>query len=308
MVREWGFGLGPDGGDACEFGLSEGAIFAVGDAEPAGIGAKDLHAGAMAVEHGLEGEGEVELGFEFGAALLEKFGEGGLEFFGVGGLEAEEVHGDGGVVGDDEVAIADDTIGAALDCEAFFDVEEVAVGIHFADTARDATIGGEGAIDAIADHAIGIGFVGGAVEVVCEDAEAVGAIVVIGIGDGKGGIEEGARGECGMTGAPGLGASGGRGEAMGEVFEGLDGIVEDDATSFPAIADDAAHIGFEVGARDEDDLIEACGEGIADGVVEDELSVGSDGVHLFESAIAGAHTGGENDEAFEVHEGKSFEM
>ena len=49
-------------------------------------------------------------------------------------------------------------------------------------------------------------------------------------------------------------------------------------------------------ADDENELLEAGPLSVEDRVVKDRLAAGSDGLHLFQSAVAGADSGGQDDQ------------
>ena len=52
---------------------------------------------------------------------------------------------------------------------------------------------------------------------------------------------------------------------------------------------------FEIASDHEDDGGEAGLEGIVDGVFDEGFAVGSEGIHLFETAVTAAHAGGHDD-------------
>lgn len=284
-----------------------GFVVGVSDSEPARGGGENFAGGLAFGNEVVNDGGDIALGSGDGELFLK---EGGEVFFGlaeVGGGEAPEVHGDDVVFADctfaASEAIADDVSGvAALDVDDFFDVGEVACGVGGADATIDAAVVGEGVFEVVADDGVVGGVVGEGGEEVGGGLVGVGAVEVVGVDDGEGFVDDVASGADGVGGAPGFFAVGGEGEAVGEVVEFLEGVV--DCDFFGEAGADSFFEGFgEVLADDEDDFTEPGANGVEDGVVEDGFAVGAHGVHLFEASVAGAHSGGEDEECGFGHVG-----
>ncbi len=91
-----------------------------------------------------------------------------------------------------------------------------------------------------------------------------------------------------MRRAPGLRAAFGHLVGLGQVVQVLVAVIDrDDAGIFRA--DFLLEFGLEILADDEYDLAETGADGVKDAVVEDCLAGRSDGVDLFQAAIARAH-------------------
>lgn len=154
---------------------------------------------------------------------------------------------------------------------------------------------GEGVAEFEAHHGVlcfaVFGVEGG--EVFGEFGEGIATVEVVGIDHGEGAIDVGFGGEDGLGGAPGFDAAFWDGEAVGEVVEALEGVVDGDF-----LVEFAADFGFEfvfkIAADDEDDFVEAGAEGVEDGVVEDGFAMWTHGVELFEAAVTAAHAGCED--------------
>ena len=98
-----------------------------------------------------------------------------------------------------------------------------------------------------------------------------------------------------MCRAPRLGASGGRGEAGRKIVELLEGVADGNPPLVTG-ADHGAEIFLDLAANKEDHAVKARPDGIVHGIIEEGLAAGSDWIKLLEPAIAGAHTGSENEE------------
>ena len=128
-----------------------------------------------------------------------------------------------------------------------------------------------------------------------EFREGVAAVEVVGIDHGEGLVDRLLGGEHGVGGAPRFHAALGNVEAGGQVVERLEGVFDRDMF-VEAAADLRLEFLLEVAADDEDDLAEAGALGVEHRVVEHRLAVRAHGIDLFESAVAAAHAGGEDEE------------
>ena len=104
-----------------------------------------------------------------------------------------------------------------------------------------------------------------------------------------------------MGGAPGLYALLGDGVALGQIVQLLIGILHVDDLA-QTVADGGLEGILDLMLDDEDHGLKAGAAGVVDGVVNDELIVVANRVHLLKSAVAAAHTGGhDNEDRFGLH-------
>ena len=121
--------------------------------------------------------------------------------------------------------------------------------------------------------------------------EGADAIVVIGVDDGKGGVDDLLGGQDGVTGAPGLDAALGDSVAGGQVLHLLEGVAHLHVVRHP-LAYRLPEGGFDLVLDDKDHRLKARPTGVVEGVVDDKFSVGTHRVHLFQATVTAAHTGG----------------
>jgi len=130
------------------------------------------------------------------------------------------------------------------------------------------------------------------------------AVIVVGVDDGKGTVDMVLCGQNGLTGAPGLAAALGKGtgdlrqrlEAVGDLYTGLG------THGLNAVADDFPEVLFDVPADNEYDLLKACGDGIMDGVIHNNMAGLIHSCKLLDSgAVAAADAGGHD------HKGSLFQ-
>ena len=127
------------------------------------------------------------------------------------------------------------------------------------------------------------------------------AVVVVGVDDGKGLVQDVAAGQHRLAGAPGFGAACGQGGARRQVVQRLVGVghlhAQAGADLLDAVADDLAERLLNVAADDKDDLVKAGLDGVVDGVVHQDLAVGAHRRQLLDAAaVAGADAGRHNDQ------------
>ena len=262
------------------------------------------------MDHLVDDEGDVPLGLLARGVRGEPGGEARLQRVEERGREAPEVHRDARVAGevpDRGGGIVVVRAGRGRDeLHVFDDLGEAARRVERADAARDAPVRGERAVETVADHSEGEGAgcrgaCAGRREEGGELLEGVAAVEVVGVDGGEGLAHDVARGADRVRGAPGLRAPGGDRVGRGEVGDVLEGVFDGEEAGVLR-ADLRAEDLFDVRADDEDDLAEPGAVGVEDGVVENGLAGGTDGVDLLEPAVAGAHAGGEDDECrFGVH-------
>ena len=102
-------------------------------------------------------------------------------------------------------------------------------------------------------------------------------------------------------------ASGGKGESAREIVELLVG--EGNGGAFAQGARKMfAQGGFDLGPGQDDDFAEPGAQGVVNGVVDDDFTVGADGVDLFKAPVATAHSGGKDEKSGLNHKGMSFPL
>ena len=105
-----------------------------------------------------------------------------------------------------------------------------------------------------------------------------------------------------MACAPGLDAAFGNGVAIGQIIQLLKSVVYLQLLFQPG-AHHFLEIFFNGVLDDKDDLFKAGAHGVVDGVVQNDLAVGADGIDLLQSAVTGTHAGGHNDQNGLFHRG-----
>gem|GEM_PF-5330105 len=176
----------------------------------------------------------------------------------------------------------------------FADRGEVAVADR-ADPAVDRAVGREGLAEFVGDEAGGGELRIDFVQPIRHDPIGGRPVVVVGIGDGKGRVEDAAGGVNRVARAPGFRAAGGRGEARRQVVQ--------------VLRDEGDRQGRGEGARQlpakgvlharpdhEDRLPESCLGGVGQRIVEQPLPVRAHRLQLLGAAIAAAETGGEEEQ------------
>ena len=244
-----------------------------------------------------------------GQAGLQERGKTGLGLLHVGGGEAPQVHRDNTVgrqVGPALAAVLAvmDAVSVRLDAGALGHADEVAALVGHADAAADTAIGADRVAQQEADHGPGVAVpVGVGAQVVVDELEALRAVVVVGVDDRKRRVADGLLGhENGMGGAPGLDAALRHGKALGQLFQLLVGVADLEPGAHGTGTDGLFKRLLDLVLDDKDDGLEPGAAGIVQAVVEDGLAGRADGVDLFESAVAAAHTGGhDNEDRFGRH-------
>ena len=121
--------------------------------------------------------------------------------------------------------------------------------------------------------------------------EGADAIVVIGVDDRKGSIDDFLCGQDGMAGAPGLDPTLGDGVTGREVLHLLEGVAHLHVVRHPLTYGLPESV-LDLVLDDKDHRLKARPTGVVERVVDDKFSVGTHRVHLFQSTVAAAHTGG----------------
>ena len=100
------------------------------------------------------------------------------------------------------------------------------------------------------------------------------AVVIVGVDDGEGGINELLGGKHGLTGAPGFGPSFGQG--AGDVRQGLEAVAYlytvGKAERLDPIADDLPEIFLDILADNKENLVKSCLDGVVDGVIHNNMA------------------------------------
>ena len=151
--------------------------------------------------------------------------------------------------------------------------------------------------DEVAGHAVIVGLsVPGPAQAVVHQAVRGFSVVVVRVDHREGAVHDVLAAEDRVRGAPGLFAPFGDPEAGGEqAFK----LLEDVMRLHPFLhlaADDLPEILFQIFVDDEDDLFEARLHRVVQGIVDDDLPVGPDGIDLLEAAVTASHPRGHDDE------------
>ena len=184
--------------------------------------------------------------------------------------------------------------------QVFLNLGEIALGVVVADTAGDAPALGEGLVQFEADYGIlSLGILVGMAPV-GSHFEGIFSIVVVAVDNDERTVDDILRHQHGMCGTPWLLALRIQGETCRYLvqFLGDEDELQRSAVDALDIRILFRHKGFhvfeEVFAHDVHDLAEASLDGIVYGIINNGFTGGAEAVHLFESAIAAAHTGSEN--------------
>ena len=286
-----------------------GLILLVGHAVPLALGGVNLDVHLTGLDEGVDGGGEQALGLTGIGGVVEvlhKDVEVGVQHTDGLGTQTPAVHGDYGLtVQEDHIALGVGILGVLtqlLDLVGLHQIKEHTVLIHLADTAGAAALVGEGLVDLEANgtamaNAVAaelalfqLGEVGGQLLV------GVAAVEIVGVDDAVRFLDDLTGGADGVGGAPGLDTALGNGVALGDVGELLVGVLHGDV-----LLHTGADRGFEVFSDgfldDEDHLVKARALGVEDRIVDDEVAVLVNGLHLLDTAEAGAHTCGQNYES-----------
>ena len=188
-----------------------------------------------------------------------------------GGGQAPHVHGDV-AIGVNGLAVGLGAGLAGLDVFGFHHIRQEAPVIHLAQPPGDTAVFGQCVFEDKARHAEGIVRMVLAEEIMDGGIDAF-AVVVVGVDDGKGAVDQLLGGQHRLAGAPGLGAA--LGKETGNIRQGLEAVAHLHALlgadRLDAVADDLPEVLFNVFADDEYDLIEARGNGIVNGVVHNDV-------------------------------------
>ena len=153
---------------------------------------------------------------------------------------------------------------------------------------------GDGVLQAVGHHSV-FAAVRVAAQVVVDDLERLRPIVVVGVDDGKGAVDEGLGGQRRLGGAPGLGPPLWDGVALRQVVHALEGVSHIHMALHPG-ADALLEIRLDLMLDDENHRLKSRPPGVVDGIIQNDLVVTAYGVHLLAPAVAAAHARGHDDE------------
>ena len=195
-----------------------------------------------------------------------------------------------------------------MDGGALDDVREQAVLVLGAHAARHRAVFGEGVLDLIADHAVAeLIVVLRLRQIVVHLAEGVRAVEIVRVDDRDGAaLGELLRAPDRVRRAERLFASLGRGQTLRQVIERLIGVIDLHEAARLA-ADGLLERLVQLGADDEHHALEAGAVRVVDRVIQNDLTVRTDGVDLLEAAVARAHACRHNDQNRFIHMFSSFQ-
>ena len=175
--------------------------------------------------------------------------------------------------------------------------------VHLADAAGHGAVVAQGVLQHKAGHGQITGLVGRvALQKVMQPDKGLLAVVVVGVDDGERLLDDALAGQHGLTGAPGLGASLRHGIPCGDILQRLKGVVDLNAQLgadlLNAVADGLLEGILDVVADDKDDLVKAGLDRVMNGIVHDDLAVGTHSRQLFDAAAeAGANACSHNNQS-----------
>ena len=137
--------------------------------------------------------------------------------------------------------------------------------------------------------------IGGGGQLVVDHLERGLAVVVVGIDYRKGCAVDGLPGaEHRMGGAPGLDPAFGDGKSLGQIRQFLVGVANLHGSLLQTLADGFQEVLLDGFLDDNHNGVEAGLMGIINGIIQNGLALTADRVDLLQSAVAAAHTGGQN--------------
>ena len=184
----------------------------------------------------------------------------------------------------------DDGTVLILDLRALNDVGEVTFCIGSTYTTADRTVLAEGIANTIADHAVLALLAFYRAKEVRKYLVRLFTIEIIGIDDGKGFFNQVLTHQHGVVGTPGFRALGVIRAAFRHFVHRLEAELALYLTLIFA-QHDAAEIIFKILTDHKDDLTKACAQSVIHTVIKDGFAVGTETVHLFETAVTASHSG-----------------
>ena len=265
------------------------------------MGGQHLDADLVGVQQFINVDGQQVLGLQRvgGGGLLEELHKAGFQQLHELGGQRPHVHRNK-AVDVDAFAACGCAVGGLFNAAGLQHAGQVVGVVHLADAAGDRAVVAQGVFQHKARHGKVARLVGRvALQEVVQPDERLLAVVVVGVDDGERLLNNALAGQHGLAGAPGLGAALRHGEALRHVLECLERIVDLNAQPgadlLNAVTDGLFKRLLNVVADDKDDLVKTGLDGVMNGIVHDDLAVGTDGSQLFDAAAeAGADTGGHN--------------
>ena len=172
---------------------------------------------------------------------------------------------------------------------AFGHAVQGAVGFGHAYAAGHAAVLGDSVPEQIAYHAVVViaaVLVGG--QVIIHHPEGLRAVIIIGIDDRKGAVDEVLCSQNGVAGAPWLDTALRHGKACGQFVQLLEGVFHLHCLGHP-LADGCFKGVLDLMLDDKDHRLKACAAGIVKGIVHDDLTIGAHRVDLLHAAVTAAH-------------------
>ena len=221
-----------------------------------------------------------------------------------GGREAPEVHGHHGVRVQRPVLrqVLQRAVGVQLDLQGLPDSLELAVR-HGTDAPGHRAVEAGGVLQKIPHHG-GPARLGQLDKFIVNGLVGVDAVVVVGIDDATGLVDHVRRAQQGVDGAEGLGPlrrDGIKVRHGGKVLEGvghLHGAAVPGGLLCQIISAQPVHHLLHLGLDDEHNLVEARAQGVVNGILHQNLVMGSDAVHLLTAAVAGAQARRHDDQRY----------
>ena len=208
--------------------------------------------------------------------------------------EAPQVHAHRGIAGQVGPALAAvlgkvHAVLVRFNAGAFGHAVQGAVGVGHTHAAGHAAVLGDSVPEQVAYHAVVIiaaVLVGG--QVIIHHPEGLRAVIIIGIDDCKGAVDEVLCSQNGVAGAPWLDTALRHGEACGQLIQLLECVVHVHHFGH-AVADGLFEGLLDLVLDDEDHGLKACTAGIVEGIIHDDLPVGAYRVDLLHAAVTAAH-------------------
>ena len=290
------------GGQAGEGSHHAGLILPVGDAVPFVVAVQHLDLRLAVLDQvGDDGGQEIFALEGVGRQVLgQESAEAGLRLLHEAGGQTPAAHADQGVPRQVypgvAVGVADGSVRFLHDLGALGDAGQHPVAAHLADAAGDAAVFGHGVFHLVAHHAVlvfvAVG-VGG--QVIVNDLEGLGAVVVVRIDDRKGPVDQVPGAEHRLPGAERLGPPFRHSVGGGQIVQGLEGVLHLHQVGQP-VPDHFPEGRLVLLADDEDDFFKAGAPGVKNGIVDDDLPAWAHRVELFHAAVAAAHPGSQYDQ------------
>ncbi len=192
----------------------------------------------------------------------------------------------------------------ALNSGTFADRDELPVGVNLADAARNRAMLGESVVEPVARHCEARTCRRGNFQELANHFIRFAAVKIVGI-DGCEGLGDGlSRAPDGMRGSPRFRSIGGNRKSVGKKIKLLKDVVDSDVP-FVARANLLPELRLDVAPDNEDNPLKSHPQSVGHRVIEESFPRRPHGVHLLQSAVAAAHSGGENKESEFRHAAKS---